>query len=314
MSSRIGIVRGVLVAVVLVLSLVGCRRKPPAAATERKIGVLLVSHGSLSETWRKALTDLDARVRGAILEDGRVKDVKSAFMEYTEPSIATRMKQFDDEGFSDVVVVPVFLTVSPHPFDDIPTILGQKTDPQSLETIKVEGIERYTPRARVHMTPLLDFTDILQKNVLRRAKHLSTDPSKEGLVLVAYGDTTYEKEWSSLLDRVGAHVEEATGIGAHAHGWCGHIVHYDPGKTTEAIQRVLAVREKALVVPVLVAHDERFQVKLIGSGIAKLGKDAERVVYKPDSILPDDDLDGWIDDVTRDFVGKIATSGAEAEP
>lgn len=292
--------------VVLALFIAGCTRRPPAAVTEQSIGVLLVSHGSLSETWRRALTDLDARIRGAILQDPRVKDVKSAFMEYTEPSIATRMKELDAAGISDVVVVPVFLTVSPHPFDDIPTILGQKTDPQSLETLKLEGIERYTPRARVHFTPLLDFTDLLQKNLLRRAKSLSTEPSKEGLVLVAYGDTTYEKEWDALLERSATHVEAATGIGAHAHAWCGHIVHYDPAKTTEAIQKVLAVRERAIVVPVLVAHDERFQVKLIGSAIAKLGADADRVAYRPDAILPDDDLDEWIKSAARELVEKVA--------
>lgn len=304
--------RALLAVVVLAVALVGCARRPTAAPTEQKIGVLLVSHGSRSATWRQALTELDARVRGPILEGGRVKGVKSAFMEYTEPSIATRMKEFDKEGFSDVVVVPVFLTVSPHPFDDIPTIMGQKDDPQSLETIKVEGIERYTPRARPHMTPLLDFTDILQKNILRRARALSTEPAKEGLVLIAYGDTTYEKEWAALLAGVGAHVKQQTGIGSHSHAWCGHIVHYDPSKTADAIRRVLAERERALVIPVLVAHDERFQVKLIGDGIASLGKDSSRVVYRPDSILPDDDLDGWVKQVTREFVDKVGAPDARA--
>jgi len=284
-----------------------CTNKNRSVQSAGKIGVLLVSHGSLSETWRRALTDLDGRVRGAILADGRVTDVKSAFMEYTEPSIATRLKEFDQEAFSDVVVVPIFLTVSPHPFDDIPTIMGQKTDPQSLETIKVEGIERYTPRAKVHVAPLLDFTDLLRKNVLRRVKSLSTAPEKEGLVLIAYGDGTYEKEWAGLLDGVAGYVQKETGIGVHSRAWCGHVVHYDPGRTTAAIESVLASRDKALVIPVLVAHDERFQIKLIGNGIARVaGK--ERVVYKPDAILPDESLDRWVEDAVRAEVAKIAGS------
>jgi len=293
--------------VVLALVVLGCANKNKSTPTARKIGVLLVSHGSLSETWRRALTDLDGRVRTDILRGGKVKDVKSAFMEYTEPSIATRLKEFDKDEFSDVIVVPIFLTVSPHPFDDIPTIMSQKTDPQSLETIKVEGIERYKPRARVHMTALLDFTDLLQKNVLRRVQSLSKEPAKEGIVLIAYGDETYEKQWSALLGQVAGHVEKETGISAHSHGWCGHLVHYDPSKTTEAIEKVLAQRDKAIVIPVLVAHDERFQIKLIGNGIAKVnGK--ERVVYKPDSILPDDNLDQWVKDVTRTHVAKVEQS------
>ena len=299
-------------AAALLIGAVGCKRSGVAevAPAGQKIGVLLVSHGSRSATWRQALTDLDARVRDRVMEGGRVVGVKSAFMEYNEPSVATRLKEFDAEGFSDVVVVPIFLTVSPHPFDDIPTIMGKKTDPQSLETMKVEGIERYVPRARTHMTPLLDVTDLLQKNVLRRAKALSTAPENEGLVLIAYGDETYEKEWSKLLEDIGGHVRREAGIGVSAHGWCGHLVHYDPAKTAAAIEKVLAERERAIVVPVLVAHDERFQVKLIGEGISRVERARERVVYKPDSILPDPDLERWVIDVSREHAEKVAKAGA----
>ncbi|MDL1895765.1 cobalamin biosynthesis protein CbiX, partial [Anaerolineae bacterium CFX7] len=92
--------------------------------SKQKIGLLLVNHGSHSATWRQALLDLETRVRDAILAEGIVQEIKTAFMEYTEPSIATRMKEFDQAGFTDVIIVPIFLTISPHSFDDIPTILG----------------------------------------------------------------------------------------------------------------------------------------------------------------------------------------------
>jgi sirohydrochlorin ferrochelatase len=121
---------------------------------------LLVNHGSRSETWRQALLDLEGTMKDSILAGGDVSGIKTAFMEYNEPSIATRLKEFDAEGFTDVIIVPVFLTVSPHSFDDIPTIIGQKEDPQSLEVLKIENIERYTPKAKTHITPLLDFTDM----------------------------------------------------------------------------------------------------------------------------------------------------------
>src|SRR5262249_53952994 len=95
-------------------------------ADSKKIGVLLVSHGSRSETWRKSLLALEESVRPAILTNQSIAAIRTAFMEYTEPSIATRLKEFDAQNFTDVIVVPVFLTVSPHTFDDIPTIIGKK--------------------------------------------------------------------------------------------------------------------------------------------------------------------------------------------
>ncbi|MCE3228278.1 MAG: cobalamin, partial [Bacteroidetes bacterium] len=174
--------------------------------TKKKIGLLLVNHGSRSGTWRKALMDLETNVKDSILAQGKIAGTKTAHMEYTEPSIASRLKEFDSEGYTDIIVVPVFLTVSPHSFDDIPTIIGQKEDPQSMELLKLEKIERYTPKAKTYITPTLDFTAILQKNILRRYQDISKDAKKEGIVLMAYGDETYTKEWSELLTKVGNYV------------------------------------------------------------------------------------------------------------
>lgn len=290
---------------VLATSLLACSQNQnndqSLAVVNQKIGVLFVNHGSRSETWRQALLDLETHVKDSILESGWASETKTAFMEYTEPSIATRLKEFDAQGFTDLILVPIFLTVSPHSFDDIPTILGQKEDPQSLETLKIEKIERYTPKARVHITPLLDFSDVLKKNILARTKALSSNPEQEGLVLMAYGDETYTKEWSTLLTNVGEYVGQNTGINKHSYGWCGHIAHYNPDSTTVAINRVLKEKQTALVVPVLVAHDEMFQVKIIGDGIAKVKDSREKVRYKADSILPDPAVEAWVLSIVAEF-------------
>lgn len=287
----------------------------PAASPEQgrqKIGVLLANHGSRSATWRNALTDLEAGVRDRLLAVPGVTGVKTAFMEYNEPSIATRMKEFDAEGYTDVIIVPVFLTVSAHTFDDIPTILGRKTDPHSLELLKIERIERYTPKASTVIAPTLDFTALLKENIVRRAAALSADAKNEGLVLIAYGDAQYEREWIELMNAVGEHVKKELGIASYAYGWCGHIAHYDPQRTTDAIGHVLAKKEKAVVVPVLVAHDEMFQVKIIGDGIAAVPDHRRRVAYRPDSILPDPAVERWIvDAVLREASGLRATTSSQ---
>jgi CbiX len=273
--------------------------------TDKKVGVLLVNHGSRSETWRNALLDLEKKVKDSILLDGSVSGVKTAFMEYTEPSIATRLKEFDSAQFTDVIIVPVFLTVSSHSFDDIPTLIGQKDDPKSIELFKIEKMERYTPEAKVHIAPLLDFTDILKKNVLNRVKELSIDPNEEGLVLIAYGDKTYNTEWSGLMKDVAGYVQQNTGIKEYSFGWCGHIAHYSPDSTTLPINDVLKKKKAAVVVPVLVAFDEMFQVKIIGGGIEKVTGSKDRVKYKPDAILPDKNVEKWLIQTSREFTNRI---------
>ncbi|MCK6567922.1 MAG: CbiX/SirB N-terminal domain-containing protein [Anaerolineales bacterium] len=276
--------------------------------SKRKTGLLLVNHGSRSDTWRKALTDLEARVRETILAGGTIEGIKTAFMEYTEPSIATRMKEFDNEGFTDVVIVPIFLTISSHSFEDIPTILGQKNDAQVIEELESEKIERYTPKAKIHIAPLLDFSNTLPQNVLRRSRELSRNPNKEGIVLIGYGDAAYDKEWGELFDKVAEHVKQATGISEHSYGWCGHLVHYNPAETTKAINAVLEKKDVAIVIPVLVAYDEMFQKTIIGRGIEQVENYQEKVLYKADSILPDADIENWIVGITNEYADKIANS------
>ncbi|MBN8705315.1 MAG: CbiX/SirB N-terminal domain-containing protein [Bacteroidetes bacterium] len=291
----------------IAFSFSGCKHKGASthSSSGKKIGLLLVNHGSRSETWRNALLDLEKQVTDSVLKDGKITGIKTAFMEYTEPSIATRLKEFDQEGFTDVVLVPVFLTVSPHTFDDIPTIIGQKEDPQSKEMLKLEKIERYTPKASIHITPMLDFTKIVKTNVLRRVKYLSVNPAEEGLVLIGYGDETYHKDWLNLFDEIGTYVNAEKGLGALSSGWCGHVAGYNSDSTTVAIERILRFKKRAVVVPVLVAHDEMFQVKIIGDGINKIKDSKTRVLYKPDAILPDSEVRQWVIDITRQFAGKI---------
>jgi len=274
--------------------------------SKQKIGLLLVNHGSHSATWRQALLDLETRVRDAILAEGIVQEIKTAFMEYTEPSIATRMKEFDQAGFTDVIIVPIFLTISPHSFDDIPTILGKKDDPQIIASLQEEKIERYAAQAKTHIAPLLDFSNTLPTNVLRRSQALSQQPEKESLVLIGYGDETYDKEWGELFNVVAEHVKQNIGISQHGYGWCGHIAHYNPAETTKAIQSALEKKEVALVVPVLVAYDEMFQGNIIRRGIEGVENFDARVRYTPDAILPDSDIENWVVRISNEYAREIA--------
>ncbi len=97
-----------------------------------------------------------------------------------------------------------------------------------------------------------------------------------------------------MLDKIGMFVSATTGVASYAYGWCGHLVHYNPDSTTVAINTVLEKKENAVVIPVLVAHDEMFQIKIIGDGIAKVKDSKNKVIYKPDAILPDENVNQWI--------------------
>lgn len=293
-----------IVAAMLILSFAG-----PATAEEassaKKIGVLLVSHGSRSDAWRKMLFDIEESVRSEVLADGQVAGIRSAFMEYKEPSIATQLKEFDREGYTDVILVPLLLTVSSHSFDDIPTIIGHKEDHRTTGTLELEGIEVYKPKARVKISPLLDFADVLQKNAVRRVREMSKAPAQEGVVLVIYGAEEYEKEWTELVEALRKELRKEVGIQCVRHSWCGHIVHYKSEPTEREIRKVLKEKQQALVVPMLVAVDETFQGRIIGGAIKKIDA-GDRIVYRHDAILPDENVNHWIIEISRKLASELA--------
>jgi len=265
--------------------------------TAKKIGVLLVNHGSVAKSWRKMLLNVETQVKEEILSNPKISKVTTAFMEYTEPSIATRMKEFDAEGYDEVIVVPIFLTVSSHYSHDIPVILGVSADPKSKEyMIGKEKMEVYKAQARVTIAPPLDYSTILKKNVERRVKALSKDADNEGVLLVAYGDSEYNQQWEEMVDEIGKFLKIKTGHESIAYAWCGHLVGYSPEPTVKGIEQLMELEDNVIVIPVLVGNDPYFQQEIIQKAVDMV---KGNVAYVQDAILPDNNLNKWVIDITN---------------
>jgi len=276
--------------------LASCGKETPKKDV-KKIGVLLVNHGSVAKSWRKMLLNVEDQVKEEILANPKISKVTTAFMEYTEPSIATRMKEFDKEGFDEVIVIPIFLTVSSHYSHDIPVILGVSADPKAKEyMIGKEKIDVYKPKARVSIAPPLDYSTILKKNVERRVKALSEDPENEGVLLVAYGDAQYNQQWEEMVDSIGKYLKIKTGHNSIAYSWCGHLVGYSPEPTVKGIEKLMELEDRVIVIPILVGNDPYFQKEIIQKAVDMV---KGNVAYTQDAILPDNNLNKWVIDITN---------------
>ncbi|NQX99519.1 MAG: CbiX/SirB N-terminal domain-containing protein [Flavobacteriales bacterium] len=243
------------------------------------------------------LLDVETQVKEEILSNPKISKVTTAFMEYTEPSIATRMKEFDAEGFDEVIVVPIFLTVSSHYSHDIPVILGVSADPKSKDyMVGKEEIEVYKANARVTITPPLDYSTILKKNVECRVMALSKDADNEGVLLVAYGDADYNQQWEEMVDEIGKYLKIKSGHESIAYAWCGHLVGYSPEQTVKGIEQLLELEDNVIVIPVLVGNDPYFQKDIIQKAVDMV---KGNILYKQDAILPDDNLNKWVIDISN---------------
>lgn len=276
-----------------------CSCKNDITKKKNKKAVLLVNHGSKSKTWRDILQGLEYSTKQEILKDTTIKDVRTAFMEYTEPSVASQMKQFDKEGYSNVIVVPIFLTISSHTANDIPNILGMSNNPETRKELEKENIEVYSPKAKVTITPLLDYPNILKKNVLNRVKNLSKNTKEEGVILVAYGDREYNEKWEQLVENIGKYLKNELGIDAISYSWCGHPVRFSSEPTQKAIEEMLKKKNKAIVIPVLVSNDENFQGKIIQKAVDNVNRPND-IYYKQDAILPDGNISNWIINISKE--------------
>ncbi len=74
---------------------------------------------------------------------------------------------------------------------------------------------------------------------------------------------------------------------------------------------MLASREVALVIPVLVAYDEMFQKNIIGRGIKAVEDNEAKILYRPDSILPDGDIAHWVIRISDEFARGIRDQQAQ---
>lgn len=295
----------ILLFVLLAIVSVSCsKNEKQSESEEKKIGVLLVNHGSHSETWRNMLLDVENNVKKDILALDGVSEIRTAFMEYNEPSIATQLKWFDENNYTDVILVPIFLTVSSHYSHDIPVIAGLSSDPKISEQLKKEKIESYKAKARVTITPPLDFTTLLKKNIARRVEALSKDASNEAVLLVAYGDEQYNQQWEEMVAEIGKYLKVKTKHETIAYAWCGHIVRYSSDPTREGIEKLMEFEDNVIVIPVLVANDEHFQGEIIQNGV-DAAENSSHVLYKQDAILPDPNLDQWVKDITKETLKTI---------
>ena len=302
----------------MTLLLTGCGQpsEPPASADSGpKIGVLLINHGSEQKAWRDMLVAVEKAVDDKLLALPNVAGVRTAFNEYTEPAIATQMMAFDDEGFDEVIAVPLFLTVGGHTNSDLPNALGLKNDKDVLESLPKEGVPVYRPRARVTLLEHIDTSEFLKTNILRRTKSLldGVDGSDVGVTLAAYGDAEFNQQWEELMTELGVYLKENLNIDIVNSAWSGHLVNYSIEPTKKAINQVLTEKKKDVLISVYVAYDYMFQRDIIGEAGRQSNRPEDVLYNEPEAILPDENLNEWVvqsvkDSLTSGRLGRLIDS------
>jgi len=226
-DTRFKAIRRTLSTIVLITILLSLIAPVVAGAYEsggaaEKIGVLVVAHGSPSESWCSP-------VRNATDEVDLPYPVELGFLEFVpNETINLAVERLDDAGVTEIIAVPLFISSHSSHIQEIEYVLGlRETLPLATEHVVVEGVEmertvvskggRYAisrvpieansdggmqatghpgeeeelvpveTDAEIVLTAAMDDHWLVAGIVADRTADLSTDPEGETLVLVAHG-------------------------------------------------------------------------------------------------------------------------------
>ena len=253
------------------------------------------------ENWRKPVLALEQTVRDRLAERG-ITDfdyVRVAMMEYTEPSVASVLKDCEKEGIDTVFALPLFIAPSSHSEEDLPNILGLKFTPSVREELKEEGTEFVHTDMKIVLGPTMYSTDILEKIMYERVMAMSKTPADEAVVILAHGDPERIGFWNELLQRTADYIKENSSI-TYTDGELVAMGMYMADDLEKILENAAAQKKRILVQGVYLTSNVKSMAHRIGmlEKQKPLEKKGVEIVYGDQGILPGSTavLTDWIID------------------
>jgi sirohydrochlorin ferrochelatase len=170
-----------------------------------KYGVLVISHGSRNADW----VDLvDQAVNAVELNKGI--PIYSSFLEIVEGRlIQDGIDSLQQQGVTDIIVVPLFVSSGSTHIDEISYALGVINEPNLATDMEPLHIQ-----ARIHFcTPIDDDADIAHI-IYSKIQPLSFEPSREIVLLVGHGsmEKGFHLRWRKGLELLAERIKAVGGF------------------------------------------------------------------------------------------------------
>jgi sirohydrochlorin ferrochelatase len=83
-------------------------------------GVLILAHGSKRKETEETLDKIIETLKGKLRAEGKIKEIESAFLQFSERDLHEGLKALVDKGIDDILLIPYFLFDGVHIKEDIP--------------------------------------------------------------------------------------------------------------------------------------------------------------------------------------------------
>lgn len=287
----------------------GSPGKPPSAT-----GVLLLAHGG-SAPWNENVLALAARVN-------RDRPVEVAFGMAQRAAIQTAVDALVRRGVGEIVAVPLFVSSHSSVVTSTEYLLGLRAEapPEVAVFAKMahghgkahtadnhaahtesaaDATRPVVCRVPIRMTRALDSHPIVAAILTDRVRTMSSDPSREAVILVAHGPVgdSENQQWLAAMGVLAASIRQTA-----AYASIDALTVRDDAPApikaaaTAELRALVEQRQRSgarvLIVPVLLSFGG------IEQGIRKRLEGLEYVMASQ-AIMPDDRLADWIESALR---------------
>ncbi len=261
-----------------------------AASLSAKTALVIVAHGSPMESWRKPVLALEQAVKDKMAAQGfkGIDYVRVALMEYTEPSVASVIKDCEAQGMDSVFALPVFIAPSGHTEEDLPNILGWKFNPYVREELAEENTEMVKTKVNVVLGPTFYYSYLLEKAMLQNVQALSKKPEHEAVIFLAHGDDEHIGYWKTLLENVSKYVKEKTRI-AYTDGALIEMGHNFGTQLLPLLEKAAKEKKRVLVQGIYLTSNMKQMAdrhKMTEQQASLVKRTGAEIVYSSDGILP----------------------------
>ncbi len=278
------------------------------SVAEAKNALVVIAHGSPMESWRKPVLELETSVRNQI-KAAKLKGidyVRVALMEYTEPSVASVVKDCEAQGVDSIFALPLFIAPSGHTEEDLPNILGWKYNPYVREELAEEKTEMVKSKLPIVLGPTFYYSYVLEKVMAQRVKSFSKDAANEAVIFLAHGDEERIGFWKSLLDNVSKYVKENCGV-TYVDGELIEMGHNFGNELMPLLEKAAQTKKRIFVQGIYLTSDvkrmaDRHKMQERQADLVKAR--GVEIVYSNEGILPasSDLVTNWVVEQTAQWL------------
>lgn len=278
------------------------------SVAEAKNALVVIAHGSPMESWRKPVLELETSVRNQI-KAAQLKGidyVRVALMEYTEPSVASVVKDCEAQGVDSIFALPLFIAPSGHTEEDLPNILGWKYNPYVREELAEEKTEMVKSKLPIVLGPTFYYSYVLEKVMAQRVKSFSKDAANEAVIFLAHGDEERIGFWKSLLGNVSKYVKENCGV-TYVDGELIEMGHNFGNELMPLLEKAAQTKKRIFVQGIYLTSDvkrmaDRHKMQERQANLVKAR--GVEIVYSNEGILPasSDLVTNWVVEQTAQWL------------